>query len=219
MTDDPWGGAVEGAPTRDLDADAPTIDMTSARASQFAARRVGEAMADATAEVENVAAHLSAAVNYWAANLQDAEAVAVVAWAQDLRRLLADVEAAVTWAASRNASIPKTGTLADGRAYTLKRGADRKGWDHDRWKHDARQEVIRMHLPAGALLVDPDTGEALDAVPVAQRIAAEVQNVHGSTAPRVTALKALGLDPDNYAETIPGRWSVIITDPTTTTED
>lgn len=218
MTDDPWGGAVEGAPTRDLDADAPTIDMTSA-ANPQAASAVARAMADARERVEDVARNLPAAVAHWNATLTDAEAVNVVAWAQDLRRLLADVEAAVTWAASRNASIPKTGTLADGRAYTLKRGADRKGWDHDRWKHDVRA-AIASDRGAGMMVVDESTGEVRPVAQVLLSAIADAQAVHGSTAPKVTALKALGLDPDDYAETIPGRWSVVITNPTATiTED
>lgn len=185
-----------------------------------AAEGLAYSMGQAQAYLENVQELLQPALD--ALDLQDTSVVYLVAWCQAQRRLLKAVEDAATLYAGQNLQVPRTGTMADGRTYTLRRAKDRKGWDHDAWQHDARRAIVDTEVPEGALVIDSQ-GEVLEtARRMAQRTAAAVEAVHGAAAPRLTSLRGLGLDPDEYAETTPGPWTVEFTDPTptpTTTED
>jgi len=87
------------------------------------------------------------------------------------------------------------------------RSTDRKAWDHDAWKHDARNKVLRALGLAGAQGVLSADGEVLDASVLWDALA-RLQSVHGSAAPKVTALRELGLDARDYCETSPGAWHV-----------
>lgn len=127
----------------------------------------------------------------------------------ELRRQLARTEAWLLRAAahtSRDHDLPREGMLADGRRWEVKRAQDRKAWDHPRWQADARMQVL-SGLPGE--VVNPDTGEAVDLWKLLEGIEA----VHGSGPPRVGQLKALGLDPGDYCETVPGAWGLRLSDP------
>lgn len=138
--------------------------------------------------------------------------VDTVALVQDFRRKLADLEAdLVAVAADALKGRDLQGNLFDGRQWKLHRTADRKAWDHDDWKRDARRaiqlDLDRRYGETGDL-VDLKSGEAMSLGQVLQVAMAEIQEVHGSTAPRTTALRRLGLSPDDYCETKRGSWKL-----------
>lgn len=140
--------------------------------------------------------------------LNGADVIALCALLEDVRRALATTVAYAVREVGRDEAVPETGTLPDGRPYSVMKGKTRKAWDHDLWKRDARTQVLSG---VSETLVDPATGET---VQVSELLAA-VQEVHGSGPPRVAQLRALGLSPDDYAESVPGPWGLKIT---TTTE-
>lgn len=188
--------------------------VTGESTQGVAAEAMAYAMGQAQSYLENVQDTLQPALD--ALDLQDTSVVYLVAWCQAQRRILGEVEKAATLYAGQNLQVPRTGTLADGRTYTLRRGKDRKGWDHDAWQHDARQAIVRTEVPEGALVIDAQ-GEVLEtARRLTQRVSAAVEAVHGSAPPKVTSLKGLGLDPDEYTQTSPGPWGIEFADPTTT---
>jgi len=87
---------------------------------------------------------------------------------------------------------------------------------------DSTPEVIE--LPDGrTATVDPHTGEfVVDATGgLVMEAIAKAQAVHGSAAPKVTALKPLGLSADDYCTSGPGPYSVQISAPeaSTTTQE
>jgi len=90
------------------------------------------------------------------------------------------------------------------------RTADRKAWDHAEWQRDVRAKLLQAHGLKGAQGVLTADGEVLDAS-VLYDLMAEVEAAHGSAAPKVTALRALGLDARDYCESSPGRWTVRVT--------
>ena len=89
-------------------------------------------------------------------------------------------------------------------------GRDRKGWDHERWQHDARQAVLNSPGLAGAAGVVDAAGEIHDIGEVFELLT-HLQRIHGSTAPKTTELRKVGLDPDDYATSTPGTPTVQIT--------
>lgn len=137
-----------------------------------------------------------------------------IVWAQDVRRRLALIE---SWAArelGRDVGCPDTIDLPDGRTVEVLKGKDRKAWRHDEWQRDARVAVVgetMFHAYA-----DAETGELVDLTPVLLDVAARVQAVHGSTAPRARSLKALGLNADDYCETYPGPYNLKVCAPAPT---
>lgn len=199
--DDAWGGAVEGAPTTDLatfgaepDQDA-LMDLPSRKGI----------VAGVLAEME---ARLGGALAAAERLDRATDALDLITWCQAMRRVLSSIESDATrWAGLAN--IAKTGEMPDGRRYAIRRGTNRKAWNHDGWKHDARAAVVRAHGLEGHDLVDPATGDLVDL----QGLLTHVQEFHGSTSPRLTALRQAGLDPDDYAETSPGAWGVEFVDP------
>ena len=100
----------------------------------------------------------------------------------------------------------REGELPDGRVYEIRRGSERKAWDHQRWQKDAREKLLAKHGIGSGVAVVPETGEEISV----HEVLAEIEAVHGSTGPRVTALRPLGLDPDDYCERSPGPYRVII---------
>lgn len=146
--------------------------------------------------------------------------VDTVAMIQDLRRSLAVAEAYVSREVGylvQEFSTAKAGQTSDGRPYEIMRGSVRKAWDHDGWKRDARHAVLNARVGIEDVLVRADTGETVEARDVLNDAIAAAQAVHGSTAPRVTALKALNLSPDDYCESTPGPYAIKITQSATTT--
>jgi hypothetical protein len=184
---------------------------------------LGDALASVADVMAAVDANLAPATRALADRLNVADLVATVDLIQWFRRRLGVAEA---WVArevgmltAAEAASEKAGTLPDGRPYEVLRGANRKAWKHDQWQHDVRQTVIASLVPpteGTVLLVNGTTGEPLDAD--LSDLLAKVEAVHGSTAPRVTALKALGLSADDYCESSPGPYTVKITAPSTTGE-
>lgn len=78
-------------------------------------------------------------------------------------------------------------------------GTDRKSWDWD----GLLPVLLRRHLdPEGTGEVDPAVVEA------AATFATKVLGVTPSKGPKITAVKGLGLDPDEWCQTTPGRATV-----------
>jgi hypothetical protein len=144
-----------------------------------------------------------------------------VAFLQDVRRKLGEVERDLTIALGRKMG-KGTGTLADGRMFTVARAADRKEWDHDDWKRDVRRQIVDgMGTKNRLVLVDVTTGEdspqsleemLYDAI-------AQAQEVHGSTAPRSRALKELDLYASDYCTSTPSGWRFTAVKPHDTTTE
>lgn len=142
---------------------------------------------------------------------------------QEMKYLLGTVETAVTATLGKREGAIQ-GNLSDGRQFTLKRAQDRKEWDHEEWKRDARRQVVQSvvdHVQIVEDLVDVRTGEVVALAALLHEAIATAQEVHGSTAPRSTALKRLGLYASDYCASSPAGWrfNAIRPEPTTTTTD
>ena len=162
-----------------------------------------------------------------AANLDTSAQADAIALIQDLRYRLGQVEAQATMTLGK-ALGKTTANLSDGRQFTLSRTQDRTAWDHEDWKRDARRKVVEQTLAEFGTthldVVDME-GEVstLDLGPLLFNAVAAAQEVHGSTAPRSTALKRLGLYASDYCSSSPGGWRLNVLRPTeakpeTTTE-
>lgn len=128
-----------------------------------------------------------------------------------LRRELGDLEGYLEMRmgrAVRETGAETQGYVPDGRMWTLHRTADRKAWDHDLWQSDARAAVIEAN-EWPAQVIDPDSGEEIPT----HTIMAAIEKVHGAGAPRTGVLKAMGLDPADYCEQVPGRWKLDVVAP------
>lgn len=165
--------------------------------------RAVNALARVNAEIDRLERYTAGAVAVLLDGLDAPTAVGLVAAIQDVRRRLADIEAYAARQIGRDEFALADGILPDGRTYAVLKGKDRRAWDHDGWKRDARRQVLSGVSPD---LVDPSTGETVAVEPLLEAI----QGIGSSAPPKVTALKALGLDPDEYAETVPGPWGVKI---------
>lgn len=181
---DPWSEAGL-AQAREVDAFRPQADPEAWAAAV-------RALGDATEAVREVARHALAGAQDRLDAMEPQHVVTLVAHLQDLRRDLQGMEADLARLLGRDDTADRAGVLPDGRSWQVRKGAVRKAWRHAEWQHDVRALVLAR------LAEDGDVGGAL----------ATLQGVHGSTAPRATALRALGLDPDEYAESVPGSWGV-----------
>lgn len=144
--------------------------------------------------------------------------VDTVALIRDERRKLAVAESFLERAAGQAAAVhsaKRTGELSDGRPYEILRGADRKAWDHQQWQGDVRRAIVGMVAGDGLVVVNPESGEETPLAQTVQVAVEQAQAVHSANAPKVTALKRLGLAPDDYCESIPGPYTVKIPTPTT----
>lgn len=88
------------------------------------------------------------------------------------------------------------------------RRPERKKWQHDEWKTEVRRKIIQAANLKGATVISRD-GEELEIS--LYELLRKVQDVHGSTDPRVTRLRALGIEPDDFCTREPGTWKVDIT--------
>lgn len=156
-----------------------------------------------------------------AEGLEDLELASYVAVLQDVRSRLANVERELTTALGKRTG-KTVGNLPDGRQFTVDRMADRKEWQHDEWQRDARRAVAQMVTerftlgdPDSHFIVDVETGEEVPLARVLQEAMNQVELVHGSTAPRSRALKALGLYASDYCTSTPGGWRFSALKPTT----
>lgn len=142
-----------------------------------------------------------------------------VAWLQAMKARLGVAEAYVARELGRMDGTPEVIELPDGRTAQVNKGKDRKEWRHDDWKRDVREAVLEQVTAtwSDAPEVLTEDGEVAT-LPLAQIVStamANVQAVHGSAAPKVTALKPLGLSADDYCTSSPGPYSVRISTPTT----
>lgn len=145
-----------------------------------------------------------------------ADTIAVV---QHLKQRLGQVEQDLSTAMGKRAGVVQ-GNLTDGRQFTLKRTQDRKEWDHEDWKRDVRRTITERFAPnPDDVAVDAASGEAVPLRGIIQRALAVAQEVHGSTAPRSTSLKALGLYASDYCTSTPGGWKFTAIQPKPTTEE
>lgn len=184
----------------------PTPEPYDRETAVAAALRVVDdldVLGDATARLDM---DLLGGAQFWTEQLDLASLVTVSDRLQDLRRKLGQVEALVAGHAGklvRGGFVDSNkGFLADGRPFEVLKGKDRKAWDHDRWQADVRRQVLSG---VSSTLVDPESGEAVDV----GALLVGVESAHGAGPPRVGVLKRqLGLDPDDYSETVPGPWSI-----------
>lgn len=152
-----------------------------------------------------------------AEKMTDQELADYIAAIQDIRSRLGGVERELTTALGHRLG-KVTSYLTDGRQFELGRSQDRKEWDHDSWKRDARRAVIKaaMEGKEGLVLMDTETGEAVDNLAaVLYQAVTQAQEVHGSTAPRSRALKLLGLYASDYCTSTPAGWRFTALKPTT----
>lgn len=90
-------------------------------------------------------------------------------------------------------------------AIERRKGTDRKAWKWD----DLLPILVRTYLDPDLTGELPSTPEAVDRM---RALIVEVIGVTPSKGPRLTPLRALGIEPDEYAETTPGRTTVQIHD-------
>lgn len=145
-----------------------------------------------------------------AAALLEPEGVAdLVALLQDLKFRLGQIETQAATTLGKMAGAIQ-GNLSDGRQFTLKRAQDRKEWDHDEWKRDARRAIVQHTTDemGSTLQVLTEDGEVTEfnLAALLHLAITEAQEVHGSTAPRSTSLKRLGLYASDYCTSSPGGW-------------
>lgn len=120
-------------------------------------------------DAEDVGTDLGEALTVW--NLLADCARRLAAARDDLGRLLAD-------------DMPeKRMTVMGVGTFEKHRKADRKAWDKD--------DLLRVVLDSR--VVDPETGEVRDETPLDKGL-----DVWNLPAPRTTALKARGIDPDEF---------------------
>lgn len=134
--------------------------------------------------------------------LHEIEALDVLAAVREARQSLSQIEAVVEARAARLMSSNKVewpGGVAERRF-----GKDRKEWKND----DLAHQVVQ--LIAGELAASPE-GE-IDEM-LAALIADAVAKYAETNRPtwRVTPLKAMGIDPDEFCHAIPGRTTIQIT--------
>lgn len=180
------------------------------------AKPTASLLVDALAVLSGATANAEAYVDA-SATLEPIDQAAAIALVQDLRKRLGQVEQDLAITLGK-AEGQHQGNLPDGRQFTLKRTAERKAWEHEDWKRDARRQVVKSTLDRIILaatemagepvpyVVDTETGEEVELASVLHRAITEAQEVHGSTAPRSTALKRLGLYASDYCESSPGGW-------------
>lgn len=212
---DEW--ANDPAPARAAQAQTPE----ERRVSQIrGSERVERAMARIAGGLDELDRNLPRAMERLTDDLDYGALAETVAWLQGMKARLGVAEAYVARELGRMDGVPEVIELPDGRTAQVNKGKDRKEWRHDDWKHDVRAEVaVRASEAHPDGLVDAATGEPMDVVAFAMPLLAQVQAVHGSAAPKVTALKPLGLSADDYCTSSPGPYSVRISTPTDTTTE
>lgn len=185
-------------------------------AMRLAAVNALAAITQATQELEKAQDHLFL--------LEVENQAGAIALIQDVKFRLSRVESQAATNLGK-AVGPIQANLPDGRQFTLKRTQDRKEWDHEDWKRDARRAVVQAVIRDRDLAVmDLATGEVGDVAltDLLYEAVATAQEVHGSTAPRSTSLKGLGLYASDYCTSSPGGWKLNAirpeTKPETTTE-
>lgn len=217
--EDEWWLATDPQP------DKPSETADARRERQDEA---GQALAQAQFAMDNAVAvlndSLASAMEQYVDDLQYDALADTVAWIQDMRRTLGEAEGYVARELGRMDATPEIITLSDGRVATVMKGKDRKEWRHADWQRDVRQAVLEQVVAtwseAPEVLDEDGEVATLPLGEIVTKAMTDAQAVHGSAAPKVTALKPLGLAADDYCSTYPGPYSVRISAPaTTTTED
>jgi hypothetical protein len=93
-------------------------------------------------------------------------------------------------------------TLDSGQSVEIKRGNDRKAWDHD----ELRRVVLAR--ARDERIIDPETGEAEDLAEATLRVLTDCAHIDYW---RKGALSERGLDVDEFCQTTAGRPRVVIT--------
>lgn len=201
MQQDEWGGDLPDVHAREIVRE-PAAEFTPQEGAEAWADCVG-AVGDLNEACRALDRAAMRGVPFQVERLEGGTVVALVAMLQDVRRSLGQVESIIARTVGQDEVTPRAGFLPDGRAYEVRKGVSRKAWQHEEWKHDVRRQI----LSGLGEVVDAGTGETIDV----SVLVAAAQAVHGSAAPKATALKALGLAADDYAETVSGSWSVQVT--------
>lgn len=145
----------------------------------------------------------------WVADCTDPEARDIAhlfATVKEAREALQKVERELEYATA-NAMVADTAE-DDTLRVERSRRPDRKSWQHAEWQAEARRKAIQKAGLKGAVLITADGEESDQSL---EALIREVQEVHGATAPKVTPLRGLGIDPDDYCERTPGAWAVKVT--------
>jgi hypothetical protein len=211
---DDWATVAPAAPAKPHE----TAKARRAR-QQKAADGMGQAMHWCAAGIKALNDTLASGIEGHVDDLEYDVLAETVAWIQDQRRILGEAEAYVARELGRMDGTPEVIELADGRRAEVMKGKDRKEWRHDDWKRDVITALLAPLTERGLTAYVPNyqTGE-VDPVDVGDLIA-KAQAVHGSAAPKVTALKPLGLSADDYCTTGPGPYSVRISAAPTTIQE
>lgn len=119
------------------------------------------------------------------------------------RQVLADLESLI----ERDTARAMTGDVLEwpGGLAERRRGKDRKEWDHDAVIRRVREAVVRP------LCVDVLTGEVDMTLAALMHGALDAYSETHRHEWRVTKLKGLGVDPDEYCHAVPGRTTVQVT--------
>ena len=118
---------------------------------------------------------------------------------REVREALAQWEGVLT--ELLEAALGYNTTEVDGRQVSVKRGANRKSWDHDGL---ARVVLARARDERA---IDPETGEAEDLAEAALRVLRDCAHIDYW---RKQALAGRGVDVDEYCATSPGRVTVVV---------
>lgn len=167
----------------------------------------GEPLARVDSALDDLDALLGKHLDALAKEADTGDLAAVAADMQDARRRLTQLEGLVARAAGQ-VRHERHGELPGGGVYDLRRGAIRKAWDHDGWRAKVLNLTLDQHqVHRDTEVVNTETGEPVDVAAIVQA----VQAAHGSTSPKVSILKGLGIDPDDYCEATPGPWTFQVT--------
>jgi len=217
---DPW---ATDAPPMAAPEQAPTEGSEAARLElrSYKAEDADQAVMCLAAEVDRLDDTVAAWADQHLESLDYTGPAELIAWLQATKARLGVMEAYLARELGRTEGCPDLIVLPDGRHAEVVKGKDRKAWNHDAWKADVLNTLVAEVAPT-VRLIDTETGEEWDASLIGSLIA-RAQAVHGSAAPKVTALKPLGLAADDYCESFPGPYAVKVSTPSdstpTTTKD
>lgn len=136
-------------------------------------------------------------------DLHEIEALDALSEVRQARVALAQIEASL----ERRAAKVMTGNLIEWPGGVAERrfGKDRKAWQHDELIREVTSHIAREAA------VDKTSGELDDMLAALIQDAVAVFAATHRPEWRVTALKQLGIDPDEFCEAIPGRTTVVLT--------
>lgn len=107
---------------------------------------------------------------------------------QDLASLAHDIEAALVEDAPRHMMIEGVGEIE------VKTATRRTGWQHDALV----AQVVARAIDEPGTIYDPETGELLPYAAIGANIAARLRDCVSFGAGKLTGLRSVGLDPDEF---------------------